>query len=251
MKRTLLILAFVLLWSQSAFAQTAYVQSQIGTWSSGSTFTRAITATNGNLLSVTVTFVASNTSNTVTGCADGGTNTYTAIDSLTDTSLGVLEGIYTFYAKNITGGSLTITCSATSSLINNAELRVIEVSGADTTAPLDQHFMNPQHNPGLGADAVTSTAVTTTGNGEFIQGVGLGINGGVTLSAGTGYTADNMSGPGGGEYKVQTSAGSIAATFAVTFGDIIDTMAGIATFKAAGGGGGATPHNLTLLGVGN
>ncbi len=250
LKRTLLILTFVLLLSQSAFAQTAYVQSQIGTYSSGSTFSRTITPANGNLLSVVVTFIASNNSNTVTGCADGGTNTYTAIDSITDTSLGVLVGIYTFYAKNITGGSLTITCSATSSAIDTAQLRVIEVSGADTTAPLDQHRTNPQTTPGLGADAVTSGLVTTTGNGEFIQGAAIGLSGGVTLTAGTGYTADNISGYNGGEYKLQASAGSVAATFAMTFGDADNSLAAIATFKAAAGGG-AAPHNLTLLGVGN
>jgi hypothetical protein len=62
----------------------------------------------------------------------------------------------------------------------------------------------------------------------------------MTGDIGAGFTSGNNTAQRASEYKVQTSAGSIAATFTVTFGDIIDTLAGIATFKAAGGGGGGT-----------
>jgi len=70
-------------------------------------------------------------------CADNLGNTYTAIDKAWNTTNN--QGHCTFYAKNITGGASTVTVTFPGGAKSFRFLLLDEYSGADTTAPLDQH----------------------------------------------------------------------------------------------------------------
>lgn len=209
-----------------------HVQSVKGEWSSGASWTVAITATTGNLLSIAVGLNANGTLNDITGISDG-TNTYTQIDTLSQSELGDLNRLTTYYVKNVTGGSLTITITTTNSSTNRGFVIVHEISGADTTAPLDVSAIQRQVLPGLGSDDISSGAVVTAANGEYVFGSSMVTNGNVTFTAGTGFTADQATSWSASEHLIQSSAGSIAATFSETFGDLKTNYTAVATFKAA------------------
>src|ERR1039458_6392067 len=103
-------------------ARVQYVS--VGSSSSAvTTLTRTITATTGNLLLV----VASANSGGISAPSDG-VNTYTPLSGNTLYNAA-------WYAKNITGGALSIVVTCTSGQI---AIGVLEVSGASTTAPVDQ-----------------------------------------------------------------------------------------------------------------
>lgn len=252
MKRTLLILAFVLLWSSSAFAaptsQVQCIRSAEG--STASSWTAAITATTHNAFVVSVQFVAIDGTNDITGISDG-VNTYTQVDTHTAVYGGLNTRISTYYAKDITGGSLTLTTSASTSQTAIARTYICEVAGADLTSPLGVHAIQTQVTPGTGTDLVTSGNVTTTENGDYIFAATLSNNGGETFSAGTGFNvADTITSWMASEYRVQSSAGPIAGTFTAAFGDLHTFSTAVVALKPAGGGG-ATPHNLLTLGAGD
>lgn len=101
-------------------ARVQYVS--VGSSSAVTTLTRTITATTGNLLLVVAEAWAS-----LSGVSDG-VNTYTPLSGNTLYNAA-------WYAKNITGGALSIVVTCTSGQI---AIGVLEVSGASTTAPVDQ-----------------------------------------------------------------------------------------------------------------
>ncbi len=259
MKRTLPILAFVLLWSQSAFAANAFVQACQGHWTSGTTITAACTYGAGNLVAVGVFIESGSASQEFSSLTTDCVHSYTQIDAFTGLDAGLLAvDALTYYAKNTSAGSCTVTVNTVNSSVNQATVAILEYSGADTTAPLDVHA-NFAHvnNIGTGADAVVTSSVTTTANGEAVVGFMFSNRGGVvnyTAGASPAYTARAtfVTSMGIAEDLVQTSAGSIVAKMTQDYSDAFtDNYSAIVTFKAAGGGGGSTPHNLTLLGVGN
>lgn len=209
----------------------AFVQSKQN-FNSGTTvsitFDSNVTA--GNLIPVALYTDGDLTLDSV---ADNLGNTYTAVL----TKVGGTSGApfaWSLYAKNINGGACTITATFSGSGFH--EIFAHEVSGADTSAPLDKSASNEQNSPGTGPNAVTSTAVTTTADGEYIFGFATGTQNN-TVSTGTGFTGRLTAfATSCTEDKIQTSAGSIAATF--TLGTDMPTISIIMTFKAAGGGGG-------------
>src|SRR5438034_11723784 len=129
----------------------AFVQSKSKSWfgSSGTTetitFTSNITA--GNLIVVVVAWQT--TLSTLTSVSDATTN-YTLIDTVSEGTLGSLA---TLYLKNVPGGATTLTATWGADP-GFGYLAAHEVSGCDTTAPLDQHVTNSQVAPGTGTDAV-------------------------------------------------------------------------------------------------
>lgn len=232
----------ILLLATPAWAACAFVQSTQGVWTSGTSFTASITATNGHLLVVSV-FVHSDGSDFYSSTSDGASNTYSSIDSLSDNISGAFFHTENLYVKNMIGGSLTITVSLTGTPVD-ARILVHEYSGADTTAPLDVHKIGArQDNPGTGTDALTSTSVTTTTNGQCVVGFTHGSQDFTSVgavSAGTGYTGREsvLNRVSRSEDQIQSSSGSIAATFTSPYSDINTRFwTGIATFKAAAGGG--------------
>ena len=217
----------------------AYVQSASISTDGTAATTVAVTfpgnVTAGNLIALFVAF--NNVANIIDSVTDSLGNTYT----LVDTALNFASDSHaSYYAKNITGGACTVTVTFTAS-VGYRSLTVHEVSGLDTTAPLDQHAINTQVAPDIGTDAVTSGSVTTTTNGQYIFGA-CHVNNtgaGLTVDPGTGFTGRESidggadSAPLESEDQIQPTAGSIAATF--TLGANNNTTTCIMTFKAASG----------------
>ena len=221
----------------AAAGPVAFVQSkQFNGASTPTSLTYSVTLTSavkaGNLLAVHA-FWGQGVAGDFTSCTDDIGNTYTAVDSVATNS----DVVRTFYAKNIKGGTPTILMTLSVARAFES-LEVIEVAGCDVNAPLDQHVTNTQAAPGTGTDAVTSGAVTTTKNGEYIFG-GVAVHNTVvmTQTAGTGYTVrDNAPGDAthGGftsEDKIQAAAGSVSATFTISNSQAVTTV--IMTFIPA------------------
>lgn len=108
--------------------------------------TLAITATSGNLLLV----VASASAGGISTPSDG-VNTYTALTGNTLYNAA-------WYAEKITGGALSIVVTCTSGGI---AIGVLEVSGASTTAPIDEQAaaaFTTTTSPSSGATAAATSA---------------------------------------------------------------------------------------------
>lgn len=250
MRRVALVLLVALLWPCPSQAATAFVQSVSTKWFGGTgspvTITFPGVSTAGNLIAVYCGWGAGGVAVTTIG---DGTNTYTDPG---DTKINGTTGRSTTrYAKNISGGTFTVSVSWGADE-GFGFCTAHEISGADTTAPLDQHAIVLDTGGASGTDAVAGSAVTTTTAGQYIFGASFDEGGGATFVAGTGYALrESQAGPGASE-DIQSlgSAGSTTITFTQT-GDNFGTYhVATMTFKAAGGGGApACRPTLGLLGV--
>lgn len=215
------------LWCLPVWAAPAHVQSPTpATAFSGTTIALAYgsNVTAGNLL---VCYIYA--SHGISGVADSRSQTFTSAVNVTDNATYSLA---IFYYPNTTGGADTVTVTFLGA-ITYASLQCSEYSGVATSSPLDQTTSNSQTDPGTATDAVTSGNVTTTTNGQLILGWTVAVDGTSTVSAGTSYTGrTNVFGDTIHEDLVQTSAGSIAATF-TTNSATADYITLIATFKEA------------------
>jgi hypothetical protein len=120
---------------------------------------------------------------------------------------GLRQSIY--YAKNIAGGSNTVTVTFNQAA-NFVDVRALEYSGASTSSPLDVTAAAA----GSGSTA-NSGAATTTGTNELI--LGAGMTGGVITGAGTGFTSRVITPDGDiAEDRQGASAGSYSATAPVS-----------------------------------
>jgi hypothetical protein len=158
-----------------------------------------VAQTAGNLNLVVVGW--NDTTSTVSSVSDSRGNTYTQAGT-TVTGTGLRQAIY--YARNIAGGSNTVTVG-----FNQAaafvDVRILEYSGLDTTSPLDVT---------AGAAGTSSSpnsgAATTTAANELIFGAGI-TSGGFT-GAGTGFSSRIITADGDiAEDKVVSSTGSNSA----------------------------------------
>lgn len=236
------LLTFVLV-APPAWAAPAHVQSPAAaTAFSGTTINLAYgsNVTAGNLL---VCHIYAN--HGISSVADSRSQTFSSAVNVTDSST---YSIATFYYANTTGGADTVTVTFAGT-ITYASLQCSEYSGVATASPLDQTASNIQTDPGTATDAVTSGSVTTTTNGQLIVGFSTAlVVGAGTLSAGTNYTGrTNVFGDTLYADRVQTSAGSIAATFTTNHATS-DYITLISTFKEAVAASSA--RRGTLLGVG-
>ncbi len=138
----------------------------------------ASAVTTGNLIVVCIR--QSTTSQTCT-VTDNHSNVYTQAVSQQQTADGHTVRIY--YAKNVTGGTTTVTATFSASN-NHPWIFIAEVSGADTTSPLDK-TVGAQAN---GYQIDTGYTAATTANDELIFSV-LGLPSSYTgvVSAGDGY----------------------------------------------------------------
>ncbi len=249
MKRILLVLLICLAIPVSSFSAVAHVQSVVGDWSTGSTWKGTITVTTaGDLLIASIQMWANNSSNTVGAgqISDPSNGTWLDIDSSEGTTSGQNAILRTAYVKSTVGGTFDVTVAANSSVIDRARIIIHEVSGADTTTPLDQHTIQALVAPGAGTDAITSGAVTTTANGEYIFGASLTAIAFDTVAHGTNFTDGVINNYSASEYRTQTTAGSQAGTF--TSGGGATYRIAVATFKAAAGT--FKPYSLPLTGAG-
>src|SRR6185369_15006865 len=205
---------------QTATAAVSFVQAVGSTdYSPAPTIAQAFTAANtlGNLIVVAVS------------CGDNPAPSIRAADTLGNTYLvavndfdsGNRQGLATLYAFNIRAGANTVTVTLGTT---GGYRRVIvsEYSGIATTAPLDVTAKS-QGTSTTAANGATSTAATTTANGNLIFGV----------------TMDDS-----GNFATIT-AGTVAATFTYSRADRY--LAQMAAFKAASTGGGGSPVVSSLV----
>lgn len=234
-KRLILSLLLVGILASPAWGAAAFVQS-LGVNGSGGSTTIALTITavgSGNLVFGCV----GQSAFALTSVTDNQSNTYTIVDN--DTTDDASAPMASFYLNNITNAPTIITAHFDGNATYRA-IHVIEASGLDTTAPLDQHTIVFQTTPGTGANAVTTGAVATTADGEFVAScVRKGSTGGAgTYTVGTGYSNLYTTYGGGpwmaSESLVQASAGSIAGTYTQSTNN--NDMSAIMTFKVTGGG---------------
>lgn len=211
----------------------AFVQSTTGNAVTSPTVTTAFaSATTGTNLIFVVTSDDSGLTTSVTAVTDNKSNTYTKILHVAGTS-----SMSVWYAKNIAGGS-GHTVSVTWNEANTGRCAVAaqELSGLDTTAPLDKSTSatGTSTAPSSGASAATVQA------DELVCGA-LSYGGTVTTTTlGSGYTnlgkVDVANTGVAAESKVVAATGAQTATF--TLAASRTWLAAVVTFKAAGGGGG-------------
>ena len=196
----------------------AYVQGSTHQNGGTSSTTVAVTLTgpigSGHMVCVSVGWAGSSGADTITGITDDKGNTYTLVDHLHDSTDGY--DWQSAYMLNVTNGAQTITATISTSR-SFATILVDEFSGVATSSAIDGHHINNQVTLAAGTNSVTSTAITTTANGDLVYGSAVNITGGGTESAGTGFTlAQHTSGAFITEYQAQPTAGSIASTFTST-----------------------------------
>ncbi|MBZ5625338.1 MAG: hypothetical protein LAQ69_42555 [Acidobacteriia bacterium] len=172
-----ILTAGLFFFSASASAQTfvqAAAQAASGSVSSLSSSFPSNTVT-GNLILVGFNFNANATPSSVT---DSQGNVFTQVGSQLTSPGGIGSRVY--YAKNIKGGTDTVTINLSASA-NFFEVYLAEYSGVDQAAPLDA-----QAGASGNAGAVSSGNATTTVAGDLIYGYCLGDS---ACTVGSGFTA--------------------------------------------------------------
>ena len=187
----------------------------------------------GNLNIVAVGW--NDTTSTVSSVSDSRGNTYSQAGT-TISGTGLRQAIY--YAKNIAGGSNTVTV-----VFNQAaayvDVRILEYSGLDTSSPLDVTA-----GAAGSSSSPNSGAATTSLSNELIFGAGM--TAGTYSAAGTGFTLRIITTPDRdiAEDQLGSSAGSYSASAASTSSPWVMQMA---TFKASGQGGGNPAPTVTSI----
>ncbi|HXY20406.1 MAG TPA: Ig-like domain-containing protein, partial [Gemmatimonadales bacterium] len=133
--------------------------------------------------------------------SDNQGNTFTEVGTEIATPGGAKTRLY--YARNIKGGSetVTVTLSGSSSYL---EVYALEYQGADTANPLDV----TAEGKGSSGSVTSGAAVTTTAN-DLVFGFCIGDN---SCTAGSGFTARSTYNSNLAEDRVAATAGSNAAT---------------------------------------
>lgn len=184
---------------------------------------------------------------TVTVTDSSGVNTYVAPTGAKAVNPGS-GGAQGFYVVNaaMQGPTMQITATMTDNSGHPSQLNlcIAELSGVDPMDPLDDDTIAE-------ADGVSSLDVgtlTTTTNGIAVTLIQA--TGDRTFAVPVNYTAAHVqTNRFMSAYRVTGSAGSYGATWTWTGGT--SNVAGVHMgFKAAAGGGGATPCYRSLLGVG-
>jgi len=220
----------------------AYVQSKVTRSAAASTTVTATFDSNvaaGNQINGQVSWDGGFGS--FSGISDNLGNTYTTVDNLSDG--GSPRHYLTFYAKNISGGACTVTVTFTNPR-TILQLDVEEVSGLDTTAPLDKHALTLQATPGTGANGVASSSVTPATDGQYVYGCSMATGSStINYTGGTAVglttTVRNNLGTSGSDCALihQTGVQTTAAAVQVraTSDNNQPVVTGIMTFKSVAG----------------
>ena len=192
------------------------------TASSSVAVTYSVAQTAGNLNVVEVGW--NDTTSSVNTVTDSKGNSYVLAVGPTS-GTGLRQSIY--YAKNIAGGSNTVTVTF-SKAAAAVDVRILEYSGLDTVSPLDVTAAAA----GSGTTANSGAATTRSAN-ELI--VGGGMTAGAFSNAGTGFTLRTITSPDTdiAEDRTVSVTGSYNAT-APTSSSTAWVMQ-MATFRAAQG----------------
>ena len=152
----------------------------------------------------------------------------------------------TWYAKNTSAGANTVTLAA-SYHGTNARMGVLEISGLDTTTPLDGTVeVGATDTTTNGTDAASGGTLVTGNASDFLvcamQNLDEADPGTLTISAGTSYTGNTPTGTHAGKMQTRqvSSTGSYAAAFTGN-ADKRSTIHGVAFKDAAAGGATQVP----------
>lgn len=200
---------------------------------SGSSVTTIATAgishTAGNALAVGCSFNISGASPTVTVTNTAG-DTFTQVDKFDDGFTLITTA--TFYAKNIAGNASDVVTCTLSTARTTPGITVMQFTGLNTSAPLDQHVTGNTDS----SATVTSASFTTTSASEVIVAFGTAYTelNPQTWTADTGYTipSGGASGFGAsvGEYKIVSSI-QTAVTASLNWSVPNFMNIGVMTFK--------------------
>lgn len=169
-----------------------------------------------------------------------GTGTCTLYNNPTDTTSPTRRGA--LYACVITGGG---TFSVDITLSGNQGITILQdvYSGESTTVDLTR--MNPEDDPGTGADDMNSTTGTPSMDGSLIWGFCWVSGGSPTLTAGTSPNTFTLRGSGSSsgvrlitEEFIQTTAASIETTCGTSVDGTNGTITGMIVVQPLAGGGG-------------
>lgn len=158
-----------------------------------------------------------------------------------------------FYLKNCAGGTTSFSWTLNAAP-SEWDIQFIEISGADTSSPLDTS--NVANVASLHTSDSVST--TTTANGDLVIGMGIWDDTPTNPSAfndGGSWTLIQTHSDGNGwetiraVQQTQSSSGSIS--YAPSWTGSVDDILFIASFKASGGAAAPPPSStLALMGVG-
>lgn len=188
----------------------------------------------------------------MTQVTDNQGNTYSLAE---ESGLGNLSTASIFYTENIgnPSGTFTITVDPDASSGNYIEWVAVEVSGLETSSSLDVHTSN---TGSVGTTASVGPTGSTAQAEEIVFAATSISRGDTNVNVGvatTGYTElavnQDANSTIGFEaaYKTVSSIGTQSASWSHDSDGTSGWGAAIATFKVAGGGGGAldAPTNLT------
>ena len=184
--------------------------------------------TAGNLNIVVVGW--NDTTSTVSSVKDAHLNNYVEAGT-TVTGTGLSQAI--FYAKNIAGGSNTVTV-AFNQAAAYVDVRILEYSGLDPTNPLDK----TAGAAGSGT-SMSSGAATTTSANELVFGAGTTAN--IVQAAGANYLSRIITSPDGDIAEDQTVTTTGNYTAAATNGGADSWVMQMATFRFRGQATGNPP----------
>lgn len=188
----------------------AHVQGNAGFFFGGNMTTFAVvlpsTVTSGSLVCGSLSFENS-LGQTLVSVTDDKSNTYNIVDTRDDTP--DTQVCASFYLANVTNSPKTITATFSGVGSSANGMLVDEYSGVATSSPLDVHTSNIQTLVGTGANAITSTAVTTTVPGDLIYGATWNTLAVATPAAGTGFTLQQSqtSFPSASEFRFKALRG--------------------------------------------
>ncbi len=212
---------------------TAYVQSASGndhynTSSASAKFPSNVTANDA----IAVFCVWESLSQTLNSVTDTQGNAFTIVDNPTTGGYGRAAMAYAIARST---GLDTVSCNFSTASMGKSII-VHEISGVNTSTPLDGQKMNVQNSPGNGVNAVTSGSITTTVNGDYVLGFTFNDSSNqADWNAGVGYTKRQdlqvQSYATASEDAVQTLSGSVAATFTATAATFGDFITGIMAFR--------------------
>ncbi len=218
--------------TSAAAATPAFVQVNAHEITSGTTNSTPFTAANtaGNLIAAYV--VWNNTGSVALSDTRG--DAYVAATARV--TWGNNWSAQVFYAKNIVGGSNTVTATFGTAINSFGIVYAHEYSGLDKANPVDVTAS------AIGtAAAMSSGSATTTSASDLLFGAGASIN--TVNQVGTGYTKrsgafDNLT-----EDQVVSKTGSYAATAHQNSNAWVMQLV---AFRAASSGGDTTPPTVSL-----
>jgi hypothetical protein len=208
----------------------------------GSIAAAALNVTTGNLL---VASIRGNDSSAtgVSSLTDTASNTWTRATSILSND-GIV-GHELWYCKNATGNASNVVTANFSGVPTYRGIVVAQYSGVDTSAPLDATATGKTS----GASTVSSGSLSTVQADEVLIAAGTYENTfSLTWTADTGFTIDIQD----SQTALMLSRKIVSSTQSgITITNTISTSEPqsivVATFKAAGGGGGPTYPQLEKL----